>query len=901
MRRKHERLRTGLSAAAAVFLSAALALTPASAAMAETGSGETSGSEFTAEAVNPEMIQEGSESDTPGTIPVGKDAAGSAPEAEAVDREASDREAVREDSPENGTRENDGENPCYSVTLLTAGSGTLSFLETETSEAEYQAGEAVTVIAEPESEWYLSSLTAQGESITETGAGDFFTEEENQYSFTMPAGDLSVRAVFSREEALETEGELTEEEHLTAEAQDMAESQLRLRYLSPADEAAVEPEDAYIRDYMNDYENNAFIGLFLEEGNTEKVLGQGGNYSYNAKTQKPVYCLDLYRDGAEGLDMPYAGQLGGEAGSAYNYILANGVSQLGGRCNREAYQSRADAYMDYAITQAAIWAVGHAYGLTDAKGEDCGFDVNTIRVILRENEAPPSDGSWYLHYPEKWTGEAAADAVGKVQALTQDALSFAEAHPNGYAYSLTLTPTEAVLTFDSEEGAYVSEPIKLASDGVTEEITVTASGMDASVIWENEAHTVFRVQVPTDSLENGSVTVTAQAQYAVFDNAYYQVSDREIQRFAAMLEPDTVTAVTHLKVTGRKPALSTSASDRTTGTGVSPASATMEIRDLVSYENLEIGKTYQVIGKLYDAETGQPALDDQGNEITADTEFSPETTEGSTEVVFSFSGTHLAGTSLVVFEELYAGEKMLASHADLTDSSQTVAVPKMGTKAEIVSDSPEDFGVADTISYENLPAGHLYLFRGTLTDRESGEAIRIDGKNVTAEEELDLREGSGTVSGSLKVVFPGFDTSSYAGKDVVVFERCSMYLPDQSEVTVMTHEDPDSETQLVSIPEKPEEPESEEPESEKPESDEPKPEESEPEKPESDEPKPEEPAQESKSSDASEKASAESVSSRPETGDSAEIQVILLVMLLALSSAGVVFAKKLRDETEKRK
>ena len=65
-------------------------------------------------------------------------------------------------------------------------------------------------------------------------------------------------------------------------------------------------------------------------------------------------------------------------------------------------------------------------------------------------------------------------------------------------------------------------------------------------------------------------------------------------------------------------------------------------------------RSYKVTGKLMDKSTGQPALDAEGNEITAEKDFVAEGFEGSIDIEFRFDGSGLAGASLVAFEAMYA-------------------------------------------------------------------------------------------------------------------------------------------------------------------------------------------------------------------------------------------------------
>ena len=83
------------------------------------------------------------------------------------------------------------------------------------------------------------------------------------------------------------------------------------------------------------------------------------------------------------------------------------------------------------------------------------------------------------------------------------------------------------------------------------------------------------------------------------------------------------------------------------------------IIDTVAFTSLEVGREYTVTGKLMDRAANKPILVD-GKEVTAQTTFVPETTDGTVDVTFTFDGTGLEDTVIVVFETLYTEKKEVA-------------------------------------------------------------------------------------------------------------------------------------------------------------------------------------------------------------------------------------------------
>ncbi|WP_106848918.1 VaFE repeat-containing surface-anchored protein [Blastococcus sp. Marseille-P5729] len=115
------------------------------------------------------------------------------------------------------------------------------------------------------------------------------------------------------------------------------------------------------------------------------------------------------------------------------------------------------------------------------------------------------------------------------------------------------------------------------------------------------------------------------------------------------------------------PSIGTSAADQKDG------DKTMDhaggaIVDVVAYTNLLPGQTYTVNGELVDKSTGAPTG------ITGTATFTPTASSGTVEVLFTLPAGH-AGKSLVVFERLLdANGTIIATHEDIDDAAQTVAV-----------------------------------------------------------------------------------------------------------------------------------------------------------------------------------------------------------------------------------
>ncbi len=231
------------------------------------------------------------------------------------------------------------------------------------------------------------------------------------------------------------------------------------------------------------------------------------------------------------------------------------------------------------------------------------------------------------------------------------------------------------------------------------------------------------------------------------------------------------------------------------------------IVDTVTYQNLKVGQTYKLSGVLMDKSTGEPLLVGEGEEqsqVTAELEFTPTSSEGTVELTYTLDASALAGKVVVVFEDLYQGENVIASHADLEDEGQTVTFgqPSIGTTATIdgekTAQPADQITITDTVEYSGLTIGQEYTLKGVLMDKETGEPLLVgegeEQSQVTSEATFTPSESSGTID----VLFT-FDATGLEGKDLVVFEKLF-----QGETEIASHEDIEDEGQTVSFIETPE-------------------------------------------------------------------------------------------------
>ena len=267
-------------------------------------------------------------------------------------------------------------------------------------------------------------------------------------------------------------------------------------------------------------------------------------------------------------------------------------------------------------------------------------------------------------------------------------------------------------------------------------------------------------------------------------------------------------------VTVKAPVIGTTAVDAADGDKTVTGEENVAVRDTVHYNNVTPGKTYKVIGTLYEKVldkngkvTKKVFKDKDGTPVTAEANFTAEDSYGNVDVTFYFDGSSLKeGTSLVAFESLSYNDNEIASHADVNDSGQTVIItkPKLSTTATDALDGDKNLigednaTIVDTVHYMNVTPGKTYKVFGTLyekvTDKDGKvtkkQLLDADGNPVTAETEFVPEDTYGTVD----VTFT-FDGSLLKDNTpVVAFESLSY-----KDKEIASHSDIEDEDQTVTM------------------------------------------------------------------------------------------------------
>ena len=204
---------------------------------------------------------------------------------------------------------------------------------------------------------------------------------------------------------------------------------------------------------------------------------------------------------------------------------------------------------------------------------------------------------------------------------------------------------------------------------------VNADGTDGGTLKDSDGNDVTASASFTPETADGTVDV----QFT-FDAS--QLAGKTVVAFEDVSRGG-VTVATHADVTDEDQSvhfvdLHTTATDMADGDHEIAATTSQAVVDSVEYTNLVPGREYTVTGTLHvvteDGTDGGTLKEDDGDGVTATTTFTPETADGTVDVVFTLDASQLAGTDLVAFEDLSRAGVTVATHADITDEGQTVTV-----------------------------------------------------------------------------------------------------------------------------------------------------------------------------------------------------------------------------------
>ena len=237
------------------------------------------------------------------------------------------------------------------------------------------------------------------------------------------------------------------------------------------------------------------------------------------------------------------------------------------------------------------------------------------------------------------------------------------------------------------------------------------------------------------------------------------------------------------------PSIGTEAVFDKTGTHTGYAVEDGVILDTVKYTGLVPGQKYELNAVLMDKASGEPVkVNDK--QVTGTLTFVPDTVSGEVVVDIPVDATTFTGMDIVVFEELYTKDEIVAEHKDIEDEHQTVHFVGLKSNATVnesgikETSATENLIVRDFVEYSNLIPGTEYKLQGRLVDPETSAVLTEKSIMFTPEE----------ASGSVEIIFDAIDARNYANRTLVVTDV--LY---QGDTVVGRHEDLANAEQMIHV------------------------------------------------------------------------------------------------------
>ena len=357
--------------------------------------------------------------------------------------------------------------------------------------------------------------------------------------------------------------------------------------------------------------------------------------------------------------------------------------------------------------------------LTDASGSKLAEHKDKDDVSQQVTVLKPEIGTTAT---DKADGDK--NVVSEPEATITDTVRYVNLTP-GKTYKVTGTLYEKV---KGKDGKVTEKKFTVNGKDVTAETEFTAEKSSGEV----EVTFTFDVSAIKDGTELVAFETVSSDGHEIC--AHADIED----------EGQTVTVT--------KPEVGTTATDGFDGDKNVVADTDATVTDTVHYKNLTPGQTYKVTGTLYqkvtdkDGKVTKKKLTVDGKDVTAETEFTAETSDGDATVTFKFDASGIKDkTPLVAFESLSYKDKELCAHADIEDEDQTVTVnqPSVGTTATdkldgdktVIADA--ESSVTDEVAYDHVLTGKSYTMAGILMDAKTGLPV-LTGEGAKKFTEDDL-------------------------------------------------------------------------------------------------------------------------------------------------------------------
>jgi hypothetical protein len=435
--------------------------------------------------------------------------------------------------------------------------------------------------------------------------------------------------------------------------------------------------------------------------------------------------------------------------------------------------------------------------------------ISSVTVDLTE-EASYTDG--YLLYdlgtvtnvPEPWIGTRALGVKTQDNIIPANEKVDVEDITNYYYLEAGKTFTVKGIIMDPATKKPYVQPDGTYSMGHK---TFTVSATDDS------GYTCADVNIPfvidTTGLD-GKDVVVAEYVYEGENNTDLTVNEDGSIDETGVYKTHTGKLVKHDDLTAKTqtlsiPKIGTTALGVETETHYLHASGIQKFKDIVNYENVLPGKTYDLLAVAMDKSTGKPLLDVDGKKVIATASYTPTEKNGSAEVIFTCdtSKVDFRDKAIVLYEDLYYNKIHLTAHADITDEGQTLYFPdvtsvlidtKTGSHKALYG---KQMSFNDELNLTKLPVNEELTIKDVLMNTRTRKPVQMDGKEITAEKKQTFESSTATVK--LPFAFDGTKTDLMAEDGTLADIVAYVYVYDSKGNLIASEDDLTNKDQTITL------------------------------------------------------------------------------------------------------
>ena len=434
--------------------------------------------------------------------------------------------------------------------------------------------------------------------------------------------------------------------------------------------------------------------------------------------------------------------------------------------------------------------------------------ISSVTVDLTE-EASYTDG--YLLYdlgtvtnvPEPWIGTRALGVKTQDNVIPANEKVDVDDISDYHFLEAGKTYTMKGVIKDPETGKAYKQPDGTYSLGHK----VFTVSEDKSGYASAEVRTPFVLD--TTGLDGKDVVVT-EYLFEGSDDTDIKINEDGTVDETGVVKTHTGRLVKHDDLTSKSqtlsiPKIGTTALGVETETHYLHASGIQKFKDIVNYENVLPGKTYDLLAVVMDKSTGKPLLDVDGKKVTATASYAPTEKNGSAEVIFTCdtSKVNFRDKAIVLFEDLYYNKIHLTAHADITDEGQTLYFPdvtsvlidtKTGSHKALYS---KQMSFNDELNLTKLPVNEELTIKDVLMNTRTRKPVQMDGKEITAEKKQTFESSTATVK--LPFAFDGTKTDLMAEDGTLADIVAFVYVYDSKGNLIASEEDLTNTDQTITL------------------------------------------------------------------------------------------------------